>query len=163
MLSIWYGDGFILFIHVQTEANASCCLLNNMQQRFGQVRVLLRNSSLHLPDFLWTLKNILYISDYFLQIHNVSDAGPFGLLQVSFVIVGNLQGISNRALYSIHSSNLFSRECFKYLSRSKSSKPHLERTAIVEHFCCGDPLRLLIKKEKLIQISLLISVLVRAI
>ena len=45
-----------------------------------------------------------------------------------------------------------------YASRSKSSKPNLERRALAEYFCCGDTLPLLIKLEKPIQISVLIFV-----
>ena len=44
-----------------------------------------------------------------------------------------------------------------YESRSKSSKPHSERRAITEHFCCSNTLPLLLKLEKIIQISFLIS------
>ena len=49
--------------------------------------------------------------------------------------------------------------------RSKSSKPHPERKTIAEHFCYGNTLPLLKKKkqEKLIQISVLISVQLRLI
>ena len=41
---------------------------------------------------------------------------------------------------------------------SKSSKPHQEIRAKAEHFCCGNTLLFLRKLEKLIQISVLISV-----
>ena len=50
-----------------------------------------------------------------------------------------------------------------YEVRSKSSKPHPERNAIAEHFCCGNTLQLFITLEKLIQISVLISVQARLI
>ena len=40
----------------------------------------------------------------------------------------------------------------------KTSKPLSERRAIAEHFCCDNTLLLLIKLEKLFQISILISV-----
>ena len=46
---------------------------------------------------------------------------------------------------------------------SKSSKLYLERRVISEHFCCSYTLPLLIKLEKLIQISVLISLQVRYI
>ena len=36
-----------------------------------------------------------------------------------------------------------------YKAGSKSSKPHPERRAIAEHFCCDNVLPLLIKLEKL--------------
>ena len=52
--------------------------------------------------------------------------------------------------------NLCVRQCL--ISRSESSKPHPERSAIAEHFCWGNTLLLLIKLEKLIQISVFISV-----
>ena len=45
----------------------------------------------------------------------------------------------------------------------KSSKPYPEIRVIAEHFCYGNELPLLIKLEKLIQISVLISVQVRPI
>ena len=45
----------------------------------------------------------------------------------------------------------------------KSSYPHWERRAIAEHSCYGNALLLLIKLEKLIQISFLTSVQVRLI
>ena len=45
---------------------------------------------------------------------------------------------------------------------SKNFKPHPERRACAEHFCSGNIL-LLIKLEKLIQISVLISVQLRSI
>ena len=41
---------------------------------------------------------------------------------------------------------------------SKSFKPHLKRRTIDEHFCRGNILWLLIKLEKIIQISVLVSV-----
>ena len=46
---------------------------------------------------------------------------------------------------------------------SKSSKPHLERRDLPEHLCYGNMKPLLIKLEKLIQISVLTVVLVRLI
>ena len=45
----------------------------------------------------------------------------------------------------------------------KSYKPHPERRGRVEYFCCSNTILLLIKLEKLIQISVLISVQVRPI
>ena len=45
-----------------------------------------------------------------------------------------------------------------YKELSKSSKPPPERKDEAEHFCCGKTQHLLIKLEKLIQISRLISV-----
>ena len=50
-----------------------------------------------------------------------------------------------------------------YEGRLKSSKPQPERRVIADHFCYGNALLLLIKVEKLIEISILISVLVRLI
>ena len=50
-----------------------------------------------------------------------------------------------------------------YEGCSKSSKPHQERRSIVEHFCYGNKLPLLIKREKRIQISIFISQQVRLI
>ena len=47
--------------------------------------------------------------------------------------------------------------------RSKTSKPHQERTHIVEHFYCGNKLSLLIKLEKIIHISVIISVQLRPV
>ena len=44
-----------------------------------------------------------------------------------------------------------------YEDCSKSSKPHTERRVTTEHFCCGSILSLLLKLEKLIQISIEIS------
>ena len=54
---------------------------------------------------------------------------------------------------------------FETLSKghSKSSKPHAERRSIAEHFCRGNTLPLLIKLEKLIRISVFITVQVRPI
>ena len=46
---------------------------------------------------------------------------------------------------------------------SKSYKLHLERGATAEHFCYGNTLPLFLKLEKLIQISVLISVQLRPI
>ena len=47
---------------------------------------------------------------------------------------------------------------YKHEGRSKGSNLHRERRAIAEHFCSANTLLLLIKFEKLIQISVLISV-----
>ena len=44
------------------------------------------------------------------------------------------------------------------MSLLKSSKPHPEGRATAEHFCCTNTQPFLIKLEKLIQISVLISV-----
>ena len=46
------------------------------------------------------------------------------------------------------------------MAHLKSFKPHQERRAIAEHYCCGNTLALFIK---LIQISILISVQVKSI
>ena len=50
-----------------------------------------------------------------------------------------------------------------YKSLLKRSKPHPERRAIAKHFHCSNTLSLLIKLEKLMQISVLISVQLRPI
>ena len=47
------------------------------------------------------------------------------------------------------------------MSHSKSSNLHQVRKAIAEHFCCDNTQSILIKLEKLTQISVLISVLVK--
>lgn len=58
-------------------------------------------------------------------------------------------------LVVLHFVSCNNEEQSSYEGRSKSSEHHPERRAIAEHFCCGNTLPLLIKLEKVSQISLL--------
>ena len=84
-------------------------------------------------------------------------------LLILYEVVESSSAHLSRAMHIkvLQSSCLF---CYYYNYKccSKCSKPHQERKGIAEHFFCSSTLTLLIKWKKLIRISVLISVQLRA-
>ena len=91
------------FIHQNKYCSFDVCLFYGVGLGGGSIRLTISNISQ-----LYHLHNshlLLWLS------YNISATLFPGLLQVSFVIVGNLQGISSWTFYSILGDGLFSLHC----------------------------------------------------